>query len=210
MIGLLVLLSMAFAAPDRCEEIRGHQRQLAAAGVLSPELDAMLATCTGTTPAVAVAKVATAPPARAHARSIRPVDASQAVPVAGVLTSRFGWRRFPLDPSKKQFHKGVDIGAPKGTPVRSAGAGVVVSAGRDEGHGKSVRVRHRDGVETSYSHLSAIVVRPGDRLQRGELLGRVGSTGVSTGPHLHFGVFVNGEAVDPLTHPLLAPTLEAR
>lgn len=119
-------------------------------------------------------------------------------PVAGRLTSSFGYRMHPILRFGR-FHEGVDFGAAWGTPVFAAADGVVSGAGWNGGHGRQVRLAHSDGVQTSYSHLSRIVAVPGSRVRRGELIGLVGSSGFSTGAHLHFEVRRNGAPVDPLS-----------
>jgi murein DD-endopeptidase MepM/ murein hydrolase activator NlpD len=96
-----------------------------------------------------------------------------------------------------RFHDGVDYGAAWGTPVFAAADGVVSGAGWSGGYGRQVRVAHESGIETSYSHLSQIVAVPGTRVQRGQMIGLVGSSGFSTGAHLHFEVRRNGRPVDP-------------
>jgi murein DD-endopeptidase MepM/ murein hydrolase activator NlpD len=115
------------------------------------------------------------------------------IPITGAhLTSCFG-------PRGGQFHAGVDLAAPAGTPVRAAGAGVVVTAGWSlPGYGISVLVDHGGGLRTHYAHLAGTRVRPGQRVAAGQVIGREGSTGDSTGPHLHFEVH-RGEwrQVDP-------------
>jgi len=96
-------------------------------------------------------------------------------------------------------HEGIDIVVPYGTPVRSAGDGVVSYAGYAPGYGNLVIVRHSGDVETWYGHLSRISVKVGQSVKKGAQLGRAGSTGHSTGPHLHFEVRVKGRSVDPFT-----------
>ncbi|MDQ7800882.1 MAG: peptidoglycan DD-metalloendopeptidase family protein [Armatimonadota bacterium] len=118
-------------------------------------------------------------------------------PARGAITSGFGLRRHPLFGIVRPHH-GVDIAAPWGTPVRAAGGGTVVYAGWFGGYGKLVVVDHGGGVATLYGHLSSILVSLGQRVGEGDLVGRVGSTGYSTGPHLHFEIRVNGRPVDPL------------
>ncbi|MFN3284968.1 MAG: murein hydrolase activator EnvC family protein [bacterium] len=118
-------------------------------------------------------------------------------PARGALTSGFGLRRHPLFGIVRPHH-GVDIAAPWGTPVRAAGPGTVVYAGWFGGYGKLVVVDHGGGVATLYGHLSSILVSVGQRVGAGEVVGRVGSTGYSTGPHLHFEIRLNGRPVDPL------------
>ncbi|MCS7234549.1 MAG: peptidoglycan DD-metalloendopeptidase family protein [Armatimonadota bacterium] len=118
-------------------------------------------------------------------------------PARGSLTSGFGLRRHPLFGIVRAHH-GVDIAAPWGTPVQAAAAGTVVYAGWFGGYGKLVVVDHGGGLATLYGHLSSIAVSAGQRVRRGDVVGRVGSTGYSTGPHLHFEIRVNGRPVDPL------------
>jgi murein DD-endopeptidase MepM/ murein hydrolase activator NlpD len=114
-------------------------------------------------------------------------------PVAAPVADRFG-------PRGAWFHTGVDFTASTGTPVRAAGAGCVVSAGWDAGgYGNLVVVGHRLGLSSWYAHLSSIAVRRGRCVTAGTLLGRVGATGRSTGPHLHFELRLRGAAVDPRT-----------
>lgn len=100
---------------------------------------------------------------------------------------------------KKYYHRGIDYGAPVGTRVRSCNAGKVVLARRLHKRGKAVIVDHGWGVYSEYLHLSRISVRKGQWVHRGQMVGRVGNTGVSTGPHLHWSVLVNGILVNPLT-----------
>lgn len=118
------------------------------------------------------------------------------VPVDGALTSSFGRRHDPLTSGTRRHH-GVDIAAPSGTPVRSAGAGVVTFVGRRGGYGKLVVVQHGHGVETRYAHLEDTLVRLDERVPAGGLVGRVGMTGRATGPHLHFEVRHYDAPVDP-------------
>lgn len=118
-------------------------------------------------------------------------------PLRGVLTSRFGLRRHPIF-RIRQIHQGLDIAAARGTPVRAASGGVVLFAGWYGGYGKLVIIDHGQGTSTLYGHLSAILVTPGRQVPQGHVIGRVGSTGYSTGPHLHFEVRQNGRPVDPM------------
>lgn len=117
-------------------------------------------------------------------------------PVDGRLSSPFGKvRRY--NTGIVRHHLGTDLAAPRGTPVKSAAAGTVVLAELLHIYGNAVIVNHADGVSTSYNHLSRIDVAPGDSVARGEVVGAVGSTGQSTGPHLHWGMVVDGAAVAP-------------
>lgn len=112
------------------------------------------------------------------------------------VTSGFGRRMHPILKSWRQ-HKGVDYAAPKGTPIRSVGAGVVDFAGRQNGYGNVVEVRHPNGRKTLYAHMSRIDVRKGQRIEQGQTVGAVGCTGWCTGPHLHFEFSENGVQKDP-------------
>jgi murein DD-endopeptidase MepM/ murein hydrolase activator NlpD len=114
----------------------------------------------------------------------------------GPVSSGFGWRQDPLT-GQNRFHKGVDIKAAYGQDVPSVAGGRVVAAGDHGGYGLTVVVEHDSGIRTRYAHLSALAVQPGDEVAPGQHLGRVGSTGRSTGAHLHFEVLEDGRAVDP-------------
>ena len=116
--------------------------------------------------------------------------------VAGWLSSRFGERVDPLGGGRRA-HRGVDIAAPLGTPVVAASDGVVVFVGTAGGYGNLVRIDHPSGFQTSYGHLSRILAHGGETVRRGDVIGMVGSTGHSTGSHLHFEIRVAGSAVDP-------------
>ncbi len=118
----------------------------------------------------------------------------------GRFTSGFGQRKHPLLRIRR-MHSGVDWAAPSGTPILAAGDGLVEAAGRNGGYGNYVRIRHANGFATSYGHLSrfaeGLVI--GKRVKQGQMIGYVGTTGISTGPHLHFEVMVNNRFVDPMT-----------
>jgi len=117
----------------------------------------------------------------------------------GRFTSPFGSRRHPIL-GYARMHWGVDWAAPRGTPILASGSGVVEKAGWSTGNGQQTVIRHANGYETSYSHQSQIAkeVKPGARVRQGQVIGYVGSTGLSTGNHLHYEVSVNGTRVDPL------------
>jgi murein DD-endopeptidase MepM/ murein hydrolase activator NlpD len=114
------------------------------------------------------------------------------------LTSRFGTRRHPIL-GYTRAHEGVDYGAPVGTPVWAVGDGTVKQAGWNGGCGKSVTLRHRNGYETVYCHLSGIAVSAGKGVTQKQVVGWVGQTGLATGPHLHYVVKKAGRAMNPLT-----------
>ncbi|MBO8142490.1 MAG: LysM peptidoglycan-binding domain-containing M23 family metallopeptidase [Firmicutes bacterium] len=111
-------------------------------------------------------------------------------PLQGRITSRFGMRW-------GRMHHGMDIAAPIGTPVQAAAAGTVTYSGWAGSYGMLVTIEHGNGVETRYAHLSRTLVKAGDRVQKGQRIALVGSTGNSTGPHLHFEVLIDGEPRDP-------------
>lgn len=119
-------------------------------------------------------------------------------PARGVFTSGFGMRRHPIF-RVRRMHRGQDIAAPYGTPVLAASAGRVIYTGWFGGYGKIVVIDHGGGISTLYAHLSAILTRTGLRVRQGQTIGRVGSTGYSTGPHVHFEVRISGRPVDPRT-----------
>lgn len=114
----------------------------------------------------------------------------------GRVSSQFGWRTDPLTGGNR-FHKGVDFAAAYGTDVPSAGQGRVVFAGEQGGYGQTVVIQHAGGVQTRYAHLSHIGVTAGESVEAGAIVGRVGSSGRSTGAHLHFEVLEDGRPVDP-------------
>jgi murein DD-endopeptidase MepM/ murein hydrolase activator NlpD len=117
-------------------------------------------------------------------------------PLEGRISSPFGWRTISV--AGNRFHGGIDIAAPTGTPVRATRGGVVTRAGWVGAYGFLVVVDHGAGWETRYAHLSRIDVVVGQRLAQAAVVGLVGSTGASTGPHLHFEVRREGQALDPL------------
>jgi len=120
------------------------------------------------------------------------------MPVQGRLSTAYGLQRY-VNGRLSYRHRGVDIGAPEGTPVLAAADGVVALA--DDSfllHGQTIVLDHGQGIASLYLHLSRIEVSPGERVAQGQVIGRVGHTGVATGPHLHFAVYAYHEAVDPL------------
>ncbi len=116
---------------------------------------------------------------------------------ASLISSRFGMRRDPIAGNWRQ-HSGTDFAAAQGTPVPAAQDGVIKFAGRSGNYGNMVVIDHGEGVETRYAHLSQINVTVGANVTKGQQLGRVGNTGRSTGPHLHYEVRVEGRAINPL------------
>ncbi len=119
--------------------------------------------------------------------------------MAGVMRSGFGIRRHPILGYTK-MHTGVDWAAPSGTPVYASGNGTVEKEGWESGYGKYIRIRHTNGYETAYGHMSAFArgIEEGKRVRQGQVIGFIGSTGLSTGSHLHYEILVNGRFVDPM------------
>lgn len=118
-------------------------------------------------------------------------------PLSGRISSTFGTRLHPVDRTTK-FHGGVDIAVPTGTQVSAAAEGTISFAGRKGGYGNLVVIDHPDGRQTRYAHLASIAVSAGDEVGKGQPIALSGSTGKSTGPHLHFEMRENGRAVDPM------------
>jgi len=121
-------------------------------------------------------------------------------PVDGKLESGFGGRRNPFGGTSYEFHSGQDIVVPLGTSVVSGAKGKVTFVGWQHGYGQLVVIDHGGGLTTRYGHLSELDVQLGQEVGRGEFIGRVGSTGRSTGPHLHYEIRINDEPVDPLQY----------
>lgn len=117
-------------------------------------------------------------------------------PVPGRVSSNYGMRRHPIL-GYRRMHSGLDFKAGHGTPIYAVTDGTVESAGRNGGHGNYVRLDHGGGLDTGYSHMSRIAVSRGQRVRRGQVIGYVGSTGLSTGPHLHYEMYRGGKTVDP-------------
>ena len=118
-------------------------------------------------------------------------------PVHGEITDGFGEGADPLN-GEEAFHPGVDIAAPIGTPVEAAGDGLVVQAGWEAGYGNCILIDHGDGISTRYAHLEKILVVVGEQVKRGEVIGKVGMTGRTTGPHLHYEVRIHDTPVNPV------------
>lgn len=131
-------------------------------------------------------------PLTAKSLLLKPVD-------RGRLTSGYGTRYHPVS-KRRQMHQGIDWAAPRGTTIRAAGDGVVIAAGRHGSYGHYLRIDHGGTIETAYAHLEryASELRPGHSVRQGDEIGRVGSTGRATGPHLHYEIMVAGQRIDPL------------
>lgn len=156
----------------------------------------------------AEAAAAAAAAAAARQRAAAPTAPGPAAPVSsagliypvnGPITSGFGYRK---DPYTEQYalHAGIDFGVDAGTPIKAAKAGVVIFAGQETGYGNYTCIEHGGGFSTCYAHQAAIDVTVGQTVSQGQIIGLVGSTGYSTGPHLHFETRVNGNPVDPMQY----------
>jgi len=119
------------------------------------------------------------------------------MPTTGWLTSAFSRMRFHPILHEARAHEGIDVTAPMGAPIEAPANGTVTQAGWEAGYGNMVVIDHGYGITTRFAHASRLLVRVGDKVKRGELIAQVGNTGLSTGPHLHYEVHVNGKAVDP-------------
>ncbi len=126
--------------------------------------------------------------------SIMPISPDECIAGSG-----YGKRRHPIHRIVK-MHKGVDLIAKRGTVIRATASGVVTKSGGRSGYGIMVRIDHGEGYETLYAHLSSVLVSEGDIIKKGDVIGLVGSTGLSTGPHLHYEVIKNGRNVDPMNY----------
>ena len=115
------------------------------------------------------------------------------------ISSGFGWRKNPFT-DKREFHAGIDIVAPKGTKIIAPACGVVITKGHDQWLGNYLVLQHTEEIKTIYGHLHKISVNKGDQVKRGDLIGFIGNTGMSTSRHLHYAVIVNNRAVDPMQY----------
>jgi len=120
-------------------------------------------------------------------------------PVYGTITSPFGMRKSPYGYGS-EFHPGIDIAVPVGTPVKAAGNGTVTYAGWLSGYGKAIMIDHGYGITSVYGHNSEILVKVGQNVKRGDIIAKSGNTGRSTGPHVHFEVRLNGNPIDPMKY----------
>jgi len=118
-------------------------------------------------------------------------------PVEGQVIGEFGLKRLRNGTIDAGFHKGIDLRADKGTPALAANSGTVVLASNFKAHGKTVLINHGQGVMTIYLHLQSLSVKVRQKVHKGQEIGKVGSTGLATAPHVHFQVFVHGVPVDP-------------
>ena len=186
----------------RCKTLLIHsgQRAAFAAVAVFAAAAAPNAAREAATPPPAHIAIPVAPPVKAEVEKAGPITRQIAftAPVRGyAINSPFGLRKLAIE-AKARAHKGVDIAAPKGTTVFTASEGEVVRTGYDpQGYGNFIEVRHPNGMSTLYGHLSRIDVANGDAVTMGQRIGLVGSTGYSTGPHLHFEVRRNGAQVNP-------------
>jgi len=117
----------------------------------------------------------------------------------GVVTSKFGYRRHPIT-GRRSLHKGIDIAGKLGSNIVAMADGLVIFSGRKSGYGNIVEIRHANGLETRYGHNQRNLVKEGDLVRKGQVIAKLGSTGRSTGPHVHFEVRRDGEAVDPMRY----------
>ena len=147
---------------------------------------------------VAAANAADSKIAREEALRAARNSGKMLTPSRGPITSRFGSRFHPVL-GYSRFHAGTDFGAEQGSPIQAAETGVVIFAGWYGGYGNAVIVEHGDGLTTLYGHASRLNVREGQTVKKGDVIAAVGTTGLSTGPHLHFEVRRNGKPVDPMT-----------
>jgi murein DD-endopeptidase MepM/ murein hydrolase activator NlpD len=124
------------------------------------------------------------------------------MPTAGWLSSQFTSSRFHPILHENRPHEGIDVHAPTGTPIVAPAAGRVIYAGNDKGYGLVVEIDHGNNIRTRFAHCSRLVVQQGQQVTRNQLIAAVGSTGLSTAPHLHYEIHVNGKPVDPITYVL--------
>ena len=124
------------------------------------------------------------------------------MPTAGWLSSSFARNRFHPILHVRRPHQGIDVSAPMGSPIVAPAAGRVMRVAKERGYGNVLEIDHGNGVVTKYAHTQKILVKRGERVTRGQVVAKVGNSGLSSGPHLHYEIHVNGRAVDPLTYVL--------
>jgi murein DD-endopeptidase MepM/ murein hydrolase activator NlpD len=189
--GLVVTLEYGVALTDLIAAYGADPVAVARANRLRGPLDlhpGMLLFLPGVAPQAALERLA----------QVRELENTYVWPMHGRLTSYFGRRNLGMGTAT--FHRGLDIAAPSGTTIVAARRGTVTFAGwSDRGYGNLVKIRHAGGAETWYAHASRVLVRVGQSVSQGEPIALVGSTGISTGPHLHLELHVRGVAIDPLT-----------
>jgi murein DD-endopeptidase MepM/ murein hydrolase activator NlpD len=176
-------------------ELASHlasQRGFGLAKVLSPGLEPLVSG-SGSSPSVSPVRPQPVPISLPELVDTAPAEPE---PSVATVTSAYGWRRDPFN-GATVFHRGVDVRAAYGEPVRAAAPGRVVFAGDQGGYGNTVVVEHADGLRTRYAHLSAVQVTAGESVDGGAPIGRAGRSGRATGTHLHFEVTRHGRAVDP-------------
>jgi murein DD-endopeptidase MepM/ murein hydrolase activator NlpD len=137
---------------------------------------------------------------RLHSNILRLASIPRGLPVNGYVTDGFGMRRNPFNGEGREVHEGLDIAVDFGTPVTATADGLVIYAAPHAGYGNLVIVYHSNGITSRYGHLSRISVEAGQRVKRGDQIGNAGSTGRSTGPHVHYEIRENDQAVDPLRY----------
>lgn len=137
---------------------------------------------------------------RLHSDVLRLASIPRGLPVNGYITDGFGMRRNPFNAEGREVHEGLDIAVDFGTPVAATADGLVIYAAPHAGYGNLVIVYHSNGITSRYGHLSRIAVEAGQRVKRGDQVGNVGSTGRSTGPHVHYEIRENDQSVDPLRY----------
>jgi murein DD-endopeptidase MepM/ murein hydrolase activator NlpD len=188
--GLLVTLEHGVELTDLLAAYGADPVAVARANQIRSPFDlrpGMLLFLPGVEPAAALERLA----------AVRELENTYVWPLHGRLTSYFGRRNLGLGTST--FHRGLDIAAPTGSTIVAARSGTVTFAGwSTQGYGNLVKIRHAGGAETWYAHASRILVRVGQGVSQGEPIALVGSTGISTGPHLHLEIHVSGRAIDPL------------
>ena len=136
---------------------------------------------------------------------VRMAEAPNLWPVEGRITAGFGERIDPFN-GEGAFHRGIDISTAFGTPVRAPADGIVTFAGDESGYGRLIQIEHSQGILTRYGHLSGFAVTEGQRVTRGQVIGYVGMSGRSTGPHLHYEVWVHNSPVNPYKFLRISPT----